>query len=382
VPTLLYDLQIRGLVESALVPIFSSYSGEALAHLYSASLTVGLVVFGALTLTLELAAPHVALLMSAGSSPEVLAQTTQLLRITVPGLLFLSLSGVLSAVHFAQRRFIYPAFAVTVLNAGICVSTLLLHAPLGITAMALGVVAGALLQFGLQVIGMLQAGLPYGLRLWHPALRQVAKLYLPIIVGLMAEVLISRPISYNLASHVGEGGIAHMDYALTLRQLPEGLVALAISLAVLPVLARLRKDLPGFRALLLDRLRLMTVLTLPISIGLIVLASPLVALIFQHGSFTASDTQVTAQALRWYLLGLPFSSIDLLLVYAFYARQNTLTPALIGVVTTAVYVLVAAVGLSTWGLFSLMIADSLRYFFHAAISGILLWRSFHTQKTM
>ncbi len=88
-------------------------------------------------------------------------------------------------------------------------------------------------------------------------------------------------------------------------------------------------------------MRLATTLILPAAVGLFALAAPIVALLFQHGAFTAHDTQMTVLALRWYLVGLPFAAVDLLLVYAFYARQDTFTPALIGVFSLAVYMVAA-----------------------------------------
>ena len=87
-----------------------------------------------------------------------------------------------------------------------------------------------------------------------------------------------------------------------------------------------------------------------------------------------ADTEITAQALRLYLIGLPFAAIDLLLVYAFYARKDTFTPALIGIVSLAVYLGVALLLFERFGLFSLMLADSAKHFVHASISGWLLWR--------
>jgi len=165
-----------------------------------------------------------------------------------------------------------------------------------------------------------------------------------------------------------------MNYALTLRQMPEGIITLAISLAVLPVLAKQRHEIAAFRESLAAGLRLVMVIIVPVTIGLIVLAVPLVQIIYQHGSFTAADTVITAQALQYYLLGLPFAGIDSLLVFAFYARQNTVTPALVGVGAAFVYAGVAVILLPQIGLLSLMIADSVKLIFHVVISAALLRR--------
>jgi putative peptidoglycan lipid II flippase len=166
-----------------------------------------------------------------------------------------------------------------------------------------------------------------------------------------------------------------MGYALTLRQMPEGLIASALSITVLVRLSAITGDNTAFRETLAEGLRLALLLILPAGVGLFVLAHPITALLFEHGNFTAFDTEVVSRALRWYLLGLPFATIDLLLVVAFYARHNTLTPALIGLFTTAVYIGLSKALLPALGLYSLMLADSIRFALHAALSIYFLFRS-------
>lgn len=168
-----------------------------------------------------------------------------------------------------------------------------------------------------------------------------------------------------------------MNWATTLIQFPHGLVATAISVAILPTLARQAvsaQQTAPFKDTLGLGLRLATVLILPAAVGLFVLATPIVALLFEHGQFNAADTAITVLALRVYLIGLPFAAIDLLLIYAFYARQDTLTPALIGLFSLTVYMVVALALMPRWGLYSLMAADSVKHIVHASVSMYLLWR--------
>jgi putative peptidoglycan lipid II flippase len=199
--------------------------------------------------------------------------------------------------------------------------------------------------------------------------------------SLIMDALVIRLFSYNLATHTGiEGGLQYMNLATTLIQFPQGLVATAISVAVLPTLAAqaaLIKDegLRAYRDTLGLGLRLATTLIIPAALGLFVLATPITQLLFEGGEFLASDTAITVHALRLYLIGLPFAAIDLLLVYAFYARKDTLTPALIGVFSHIVYIVTVLILFDRFSLFSLMIADSVKHIVHAAISGVLLrWR--------
>jgi putative peptidoglycan lipid II flippase len=104
------------------------------------------------------------------------------------------------------------------------------------------------------------------------------------------------------------------------------------------------------------------------------MASPIIGLVFEHGQFTSAAADVAVQALRYYLVGLPFAALDLLLIYAFYARQDTRTPALIGFGSLLIYLVVTIVLLPTFGLYSLMIADSVKHIVHASVSAFILYR--------
>jgi putative peptidoglycan lipid II flippase len=384
VPTMMYDLLVGGAVDSSLVPVFSELAEErreAMWALVSILLSLVVVALAIFILVVELFAPQVAFLLSSGSSEAVLAQTARLLRITVPAVLFLNLTGVLSGLLYALKRFVFPAFAAALFNAGIVVMTLLFHNRIGIAAMATGLLVGAVLQFTLQLFGLRDARLRFRLALSHPGLRQLVTLYTPIMLGLLFEILISRTISYNLASRTGEGGISWMSYATYVRQLPQGLVATAVSFAVLPTLSvhavkeRNNGADGAFQGTLAKGLRLVAVLIVPATVGLFILAQPTIDLVFEHGGdFLPFDTLMTTQALQFYLLGLPFAAVDLLLIFAFYARQDTLTPALIGVGVNILYLAAAILLLPSWGLFSLMIADSLKQLLHALAAGAILWR--------
>jgi len=384
VPNMLYDLLIGGMVNSSLVPVFSEYAArerEELWRMVSALLSLTALVMALFILIVEVFAPTITFMLSRDLSPDAHQTAARLLQITIPAVMFLSLSGVLSGLLYALKRFAFPAFTAAVFNGSIVLGTLLLHKQLGVASMAVGLIIGALGQVVLQIPGLKDAKIIFTLSLRHVGLRRVALLYMPIALGLMVDVLISRPFSYNIASQTaGDGGIPWMRYATYLIQLPQGLVATAVSFAVLPTLSahaageRTDADRESFLATLAQGLRLVAVLILPATIGLFILARPIVSLLFQHGAFTPFDTQMTSQALQYYLLGLPFAAFDLLLVFAFYARQDTLTPSLIGVATVLLYIASVILLVPTLGLFSLMFSESLKLLLHTAISAFILRR--------
>jgi len=400
VPRALYDLLIGGHVNGAIVPVLSEIvtlkGREELWKVLSilmSLITVGLAI---LVLVIEVFASHIVALTASGANPYTQMMATDLLRITAPALIFMGLFAIFSGTLYALKSFTLPAFAGVVFNGSIALITLifvpgheltmsLTYSPFmpytlarpqhAITIVAISWLLGGAMQMGLQLFGLQLSRLRFVLDWRHPALRSIALLYAPVMFSLIIDTLIIRPVSYNLASNTGQGSIAYMNWATTLIQFPQGLVATAISLAILPTLASQALGLDknrAFKDTLGLGLRLTTTLIVPATIGLFVLAHPIVALLFEHGEFTAGDTNITALALRMYLIGLPFAALDLLLVYAFYARKDTVTPAVVGVASFVVYIGVAVTLLPRYGLYSLMIADSMKHISHALISGIIL----------
>ena len=405
VPKAIYDLLIGGHINGAIVPVLSDVitlrGKDELWRVVSALIGLVIAILAVLVLLLELLAPQIVPLVAPGADAGTRHLAIDLLRLTAPALIFLSLFAVFSGTLFALRSFTLPAFAGVVFNACIVLVTLALAPSLallpnlthnalvfpfvlarpgdGIIVVAVGWLVGATAQMLLQIPGLRLQRLRLSVNWRHPALKSIGLLYLPVMLSLIMDTLIIRPFSYNLASHTIEGGIAIMNWATTLIQFPQGLVATAISVAILPTLARQSAEMTeqaqrAFKDTLGLGLRLTTALILPAAIGLFVLAVPIIALLFENGAFLAGDTEITARALRLYLIGLPFAALDLLLVFAFYARKDTLTPALIGIVSLISYLGVALLLFERYGLFSLMIADSVKHFVHASISSVLLWR--------
>ena len=381
VPTLIYDLLVGGMINSALVPVLSDYAAVErrtdLWHLLSALLSLAVVVLSACVLLGELLAPQIVWLMAGGLDPTLQAEAAALLRIMLPAVLFLNLAGIVAGVLYALKRFVFPAFTAAIYNAAIVALALFLGQRLGVTSMALGLLLGAGLQLALQWPGLRDARLRFVLDTRHAALRRMGRLYIPIALGLIVDML-GVALSYNLASHTGDQSIPWMQYSATLIQFPLGLVSIAVSIAILPTLSRQATGgEPGpFKATLANGLRLVLTLTVPATVGLWVLATPIVALVFEHGGFTPADTLATVGALRCHLVGLIFAAVDQPLIFAFYARKDTWTPALVGVATVVLYVVLALAPmlLAPLTLNGLILANSLKWAAHALIMFVLLRR--------
>lgn len=385
VPTALYDLLVGGALSAALIPIFSEVAeneGEqALSQLGSIILTMAGVLLVPIIALLAMLAPQLVMVFAAGFPATDRELTETLTRIMLPAVFFMGISGISTALLYARHVVTYPAFTVAVYNAGIIACALLLPRQYGPVVLVIGVLIGALAQVLLQVPGLRGMNLRLNWNIHHPALRRIFILYAPVAAGIVLSI-IGIAIDRNLASKVSVDTMAVMRYATTLVQLPLGLVGTAMSFAVLPTLSRfaLTKDsseteLSDYKSTLALGLKLVLLAILPMAVGLAVLREPVVRLLFQHGVFNAQSTDLTSLAFLAYSPSIPFAAIDQLLVVAFYARKNTLTPMLVGVAGTCIYLGTALSLVGTLGMPGLVLANSAQWIGHALILFFLLWRS-------
>ncbi len=377
VPTMIYDLLVGGMLSAALVPVFSEYAKpdrrDELARVASAVLSLIALMMGVVVLLLELFAGPLAGLLSDFADPAYERVLRDCLRIIAPAVLLFGLTGGATGLLYALRRFDYTAVSGAVFNLGIVILTPLFVSRFGIYVLPLGIAMGSLLQLAVVGWGARDLALRFSTAWRHPAVRRIGRLYLPIALGLIVTQ-IQIIVDGRWASAAGAQSVSWMGYATNLIQLPLGLIPVAISLAALPTLSQRAAvgDWDGFRSIFGRGLRLVLVLLLPAAVGLWALAEPIIRLLFQHGSFVDADTVMTARALRFYLIGLPFAGVDFLLNYTFYARQNTRTPAIVGVVSIGFYFLTALLLKGPLGFLGLVLADSAKQATHAVIMTTLL----------
>lgn len=381
VPTLLYDFLIGGMLSAALVPVLSDYAERGrreFAQLVSLLLTLFASILAILTVLLYFFAPQVTNLMSSfdKSDPALVLLTTRLIRQIAPAIWLFSMAGLLTAVLYALRRFTWPALATALYNLGIVIAAPILAPLIGITSLVVGILLGAMAQFLLMGWDLRRVGLPLHLaRQWrHPALGRILRLYLPIALGLVVS-LFQVTLDRNLASGTGEQSIAWMRFATTLQQLPLGLISVAISLASLPRLSQFfaLKDDMAYRQTLGRSLRMVLLLVLPAAVLLWLLGAPIARLLFSK--LPLADIAEVVASLQIYLIGMLFAAVDFPLNYAFYARHNTLLPALVGVASVAVYVIVAFTLLDRLSYLGLVWADSAKQASHALLMVLLFyWR--------
>jgi putative peptidoglycan lipid II flippase len=369
-----YDLLINGAISAALIPVFSEFAEgdeREFWHIVSNVINIALLSLVALLSLLIWQAPLVVQILI--QSPELRPQTIVLLRMLLPAVLFMGLSGLMTSILYARRTFLLPAFAGAIFNLGVISGAVLFHESLGITSLAVGTMIGALGQIALQSPGL--RGLRYRpvLNLDHPAVRRILWLYAPVALGIGFS-LVGMLIDRWLASGF-EAALSTMQFATTLIQFPLGLVAAAVSLAVLPTLSRQSADADeeAFRRTLGMGIKVVLLLVLPATAGLAALSGPITAVLFEYGAFDEQDTAATARAMLLYLPSLPAAAIDQLLIFAFYARKNTLTPNLVQGAAILVYLGTALSLLFVFqqlGFLALIIGNSAQWIGHALL---MLW---------
>jgi putative peptidoglycan lipid II flippase len=349
VPETLYLVVAGGALASAFIPVFTGLIARedrpGAWRLASQVANLILLVVAILSLLTALLARPIVLQVLVPQMPlEGQSLTVDLLRIMLGSTVIFSVSGLLMGVLNARQHFLLPAVAPILYNLGIIGGALLLSPSLGVRGVAIGVVAGALLHLLVQLPGLRgqEASYTFGLGLENPAVRQVARLMGPRVLGL-AVTQVNFWVNTNLASAFGEGAVSALEYAMRIMLLPLGVVAQAVGIAAFPTFAELvaQNEFKTVRRTLASTLRGVLYLALPATAGLILLRVPIIRLLFERGEFTAESTASVAWALAFFAAGLAGHAGLEIVVRAFYALHDTRTPVAVGSAAMALNVLLS-----------------------------------------
>ncbi len=383
------DFLVNGSVSGALIPTFNDYSApekrDELRRIVFTIVNLLLLVIFTFALLYLLVSPYFVNFLVSGFSGDQKQLTLLYSQIVFFSLLALGPFAVLLAALFALKEFGWPAFATGAYHVGIIggagIGALLGARYNGHLGLAVGVLFGAAGEVALLLPGIRNKRLYYMfvLDLKHPALRRIVKLYGPVAFSFlvtMGLVFLDQHLA-SLTHDSGSNGAQNtlaLNSATTLIQFPVGLVAAALSFAVLPTLSEHARngDIDRFKQTLLLGFRVGLLLMIPAAVGLIVLREPIVFLLFRHHNFTPQEASRTALALQNYAYQLPFVALDQLLIAAFYAHKNTLTPVTVGVVCIAGYLAVALPFYTTIGMPALAFANTVQNSLHAIILLVLL----------
>jgi len=360
IPNLTRDLFAEGALSSAFVPTFTDYlagrTHEEAARLANLVATALIVVVGTFCALGMIFAPLLVTALAPGYAevPGKFELAVTMTRIMFPFLLMVALAAQAMGMLNSSNRFGVPAMASTFFNIGsvgfgVAIGVWLAPHWNGprihisrIDGMAIGVVLGGALQLCWQLPSLHKLGYRFQAAFeWeHPGLQRILRMMAPAILG-NAAVLINVAVSTNLASAIADpvrgydGPVSWLGYAFRFMQLPLGLFGVAIGSATLPAISRSAAagNMDEFRRTFSKSLGMVFLLTLPSSVGLVVLGKSIIGAIYQGGKFEVYDTQQTATALSCYAIGLVGYAGLKVLNPAFYALNDARTPMIVSILS-------------------------------------------------
>ena len=343
IPNLLRDLFAEGALSTAFVTVFTKTAAleddAAAWRLANKVATLAAVTLSAITLLGILTAPWLVAVLAPGFDPDKAALTVTLTRVMYPFILLVSLAALVMGMLNARSVFGVPAMASSFFNLGSIVAGVLIGLWLdphfgqrAILGLAIGTLIGGALQLLVQLPTLHAQGYAWRADFhWRdPGVRAILRLMGPSVIA-ASTTQVNVLINSVFASRLGDGPTFWLTVAFRLMQLPLGIFGVALGTVALPLLARMAAtgNITAFRSELARGMRLAFLMTIPASVGLMVLAEPIISVLYQHGRFGAHETAESAGALRFYAIGLCGYAALKVLVNAFYALDKRKTPMVV-----------------------------------------------------
>jgi len=385
IPNFLRRLFAEGAFNQAFVPVLSEYSTQRtkqeireLLNAVAGSLTALLALITALAM---LGAPWLVWLFAPGfgRDPDKLAMTADMLRLTFPYLLLISLTAFSGSVLNTWNRFAVPAFTPVLLNISLIGAALFLMPLMEEPAMALawGVLIAGAAQLAFQVPFLLRLGLlptPWP-NFAHDGVKRILKLMAPALFGVSVSQ-INLLLDTVLASLLAVGSVSWLYYSDRLVELPLGVFGVAIGTIILPALSKrhAEQSTEHFSAMLDWAIRVVLLLGVPAALALAVLAEPFLITLFHYGAMTDNDIQMAAMSLRAYAFGLVAFMLIKVLAPGFFARQDTKTPVKVGIIAMVANMVFNLLLIWPLAHAGLALATALSAFLNAGLLGYLLYR--------
>jgi putative peptidoglycan lipid II flippase len=382
IPDAIFGLVVAGALASAFIPVFTSYLArereEEAWHVASSVMNAVLLLLVGFSIVMWIAAPFVVpTFVAPFRDPEQIALTVDLTRLMLLSPIFMGLSSLTTGILNSYRQFLSSAMAPLVYNLVIILFTVFAAPFIGIHAVAIGVVVGALVMWLVQLpeLTFRRTRYSFSFDLSHPGVRDVLRLAGPRTLALGAVQIVFFVDTF-LAAGMAEGSLTALVYANQLLLLPLGVFSIAISAAVFPTLSHYASlgQVGRMRDAVQQAIRWILFLTLPTAIVMIVLRRPIVNLLFQYGSFGPEAREATQAAFLFYSLGLAGHALVQILARVYFATRDTQTPlalTLISIGANVVFSVTLASGFGM-GINGLALANSIATLIEAVLLFILL----------
>jgi len=333
IPELIFTLIAGGALAHAFIPIFGGYlarddrdgawaiASHVINTIFTATFIASIIAFlFAPTIVADIVAP--------GFDASERTQSVEIMRILLLTTLIFSVSGIVMGILQSHNHFLLPAIAPIMFDLGILFGVIFLLGPFGVHGIAIGAVIGSALHLGVQIPGLIRYRARWKAELgWrNPVLWRVIRLMLPRVAGL-GVFSFNFIVMNNIASRLGTGSVAALDWGWRLMQIPQTLIGTAMGVVIFPTLAALSEvnDDDGKRDAMAGALRFILVTSIPSAIGLIFIGRPVISLL-ERGAFDATASALVYSTLQFFALGLIVHSALEIIARSFYADKDTLTP--------------------------------------------------------
>ncbi|MDN5342361.1 murein biosynthesis integral membrane protein MurJ [Oceanotoga sp. DSM 15011] len=374
-PFYLRRIFAEGALSSAFIPLFTRKKGDEAQKFFSTTFWATLIATVILYIPILLFSDGIAYIMGTGLSDSLLTLTSNLMKITYPFIIFISLWAVISGVLNTKNIFFIPAIAPALTNIltiiFIFTSSYFFPKILGPT---IGFTIGGLAQFLFVWCFLKKTGFKITFDFEKKYINEILNLFGPALLGVAISTF-NTVIDTNIATWTGKGGVSTIQYALRLYQLPLGIFGVSIANALLPKLsyAREMKNENDYSKYLRESVILILFFSIPSTFGLIFLSNQIISLIYEHGNFTSADTFITAKTLVFYSIGLPFYSLHGIFVRTYHSDLNTKAPTLISSIMLGINIILDILLAIKFGIYGIALATSI-----SGIVGMFLssYRSF------
>jgi putative peptidoglycan lipid II flippase len=391
VPDFIYTILVGGTLSSVFIPVFSSYVAtkrEKEGWEVASIVTNWVMIFLAILLAFGyIFTPQLINFLVPGFDAEAQLMAVRLTRIMFLQVIFLSFAGISMGILNSYKNFTAPSIGSVAYNLGIIVGGVTLSIPIeaiwpgyGIAGFSIGVVIGAALYFLVQVPSLKKIGFTYhpSLNIHHPAVKLILILLVPVLIGLSASQ-INLFVNQNLASTLSDGLVSALRTGQRIMQLPIGIFAISIAVAVFPTLTThvAREEIREFKNAVSLGLRAVVFVTLPAAVGLAVLRVPVIRFMFEFkgGQFTEVSTAATAEALLFYCIGLVGYATIFVLSRTFYSLKDKKTPVAMSVLSIVINIIFSLLLLGPMQQGGLALAYSI-----AGIANMVLLLLFYKRK--
>ena len=350
IPNMFRRLLGEGSLTVSFVPVFTEYlqkkTKEEALELAANAFTILSIILAVVSVLGILLSPLIVGLIAPGfiARPEQFALTVFLNRLMFPYIFFIALVALCMGILNSFRHFTTPALSPVMLNIAMILSALTLHSYFAqpITALAVGVLIGGVLQLVMQWPALRKFGVTFHFRfnLRHPGIKQIGVLMFPAILGAGVGT-INVFVGTILASMLPGGSVTYLFYADRIIEFPLGIFAIAIGTAALPSFSKhvATGQMNELKSSISFSLRLMLFLTIPSMVALMALHLPIISVLFQRGAFDAQAAIYTSQALFCYALGLWAFAMLRVFVSSFYSLQDSKWPLKAAIITLITNVL-------------------------------------------